>query len=147
MEALAGRSAGLASDVIMALMTPSQSAFGLSSIGQIALTVSDTGRAVEFYRDTLGMRFLFQVPNLAFFDCDGVRLMLSRPEKPGEVSTSVIYFKVSDVQQAFRTLSSRGAVFEGEPHLIAKMPDHDLWMAFFRDPDRNLLALMCEVRP
>jgi methylmalonyl-CoA/ethylmalonyl-CoA epimerase len=131
----------------MALMTPSESGFGLGRIGQIALTVSDTGRAVEFYRDTLGMRFLFQVPNLAFFDCDGVRLMLSHPEKPGESSGSVIYFKVPDIQQAFRTLSSRGAVFEADPHLIAKMPDHDLWMAFFRDPDRNLLALMCEVRP
>jgi len=120
--------------------------FGLGRIGQIALTVSDIGRAVTFYRDSLGMRFLFQVPNLAFFDCDGIRLMLSLPEKTAEGSNSVIYYKVADIQQAFQTLASRGVAFEGEPHLIAKMPDHQLWMAFFRDPDRNLLALMSEVR-
>jgi methylmalonyl-CoA/ethylmalonyl-CoA epimerase len=120
--------------------------FSLGRIGQIALTVSDIGRAVTFYRDSLGMRFLFQVPNLAFFDCDGIRLMLSLPEKAAEGSSSVIYYKVADIQQAYQTLASRGVAFEGEPHLIAKMPDHELWMAFFRDPDRNLLALMSEVR-
>ncbi len=120
---------------------------GLGQIGQIALTVSDIGRAVAFYRDSLGMRFLFQVPNLAFFDCDGIRLMLSLPEKAAEGSSSVIYYKVADIQRAFETLASRGVSFEGKPHLIAKMPDHELWMAFFRDLDRNLLALMSEVRP
>jgi methylmalonyl-CoA/ethylmalonyl-CoA epimerase len=128
----------------MALPTTS---FGLGQIGQIALTVSDIGRAVAFYRDSLGMRFLFQVPNLAFFDCDGIRLMLSLPEKAAEGSSSVIYYKVADIQRAFETLASRGVSFEGEPHLIARMPDHELWMAFFRDLDRNLLALMSEVRP
>jgi methylmalonyl-CoA/ethylmalonyl-CoA epimerase len=121
--------------------------FGLGRIGQIALTVSDIGRAIAFYRDSLGMRFLFQAPNLAFFDCDGIRLMLSLPEKEAQGSSSVIYYKVADIQQAFETLSARGVSFEAEPHLIAKMPDHELWMAFFRDPDRNLLALMSEVRP
>src|SRR4029077_8607954 len=120
---------------------------GLSQISQIALTVSDIARAVAFYRDSLGMRFLFQVPNLAFFDCDGIRLMLSLPEKAAEGSSSVIYFKGADIHQAFKPLASRGISFEGEPHLIARMPDHELWMAFFRDPDRNLLALMSEVRP
>ncbi len=128
----------------MAQLTTS---FGLGQIGQIALTVSDIGRAVAFYRDSLGMRFLFQVPNLAFFDCDGIRLMLSLPEKAAEGSSSVIYYKVDDIQRAFETLASRGVSFEGKPHLIAKMPDHELWMAFFRDLDRNLLALMSEVRP
>jgi methylmalonyl-CoA/ethylmalonyl-CoA epimerase len=129
-------------------MAQAEMSFGLGPIGQIALTVTDTARAVEFYRDKLGMRFLFQVPNLAFFDCGGVRLMLSHPEKPedGVTAGSVIYFKVADIQEAARALSSRGVVFEADPHLIAKLPDHDLWMAFFRDPDRNLLALMCEVR-
>ncbi len=121
--------------------------FGLGRIGQIALTVTDIGRTVTFYRDSLGMRFLFQVPNLAFFDCDGIRLMLSLPEKAAQGSSSVIYYKVTDIQRAFETLTSRGVAFEGEPHLVAKLPDHDLWMAFFRDPDRNLLALMSEVRP
>src|ERR1700687_3623706 len=98
----------------MSLMAPAETSFSLGSIGQIALTVSDAGRAAELYRDTLGMRFLFQVPNAAFFDCDGVRLMLSQPEKPGDSSGSVIYFKVADIQQAFRTISSRGVVFEAE---------------------------------
>ena len=128
-------------------MAQPDSSFGLGPIGQIALTVTDIGRSVTFYRDSLGMRFLFQVPSLAFVDCGGIRLMLSLPEKAAEGSSSVIYFKVADIQQAFQTLTSRGVVFEGEPHLIAKMPDHELWMAFFHDPDRNLLALMSEVRP
>ena len=127
-------------------MTPSEPAFGLGQIGQIALTITDVEQAVAFYRDALGMRFLFQVPNLAFFDCGGVRLMLGPAEKSGESFSSVIYFKVDSIQTAFETLSARGVTFEAAPHLIAKMPDHELWMAFFRDPDRNLLALMCEVR-
>src|SRR3954471_23255655 len=127
------------------MMAPDTS-FGLGRIGQIAVTVGDLERAVAFYRDTLGMRFLFQVPNLAFFDCGGVRLMLGPAEKSGESFSSVIYFKVDSIQTAFETLSSRGVPFEAAPHLIAKMPDHELWMAFFRDPDRNLLALMCELR-
>src|SRR4051794_19898484 len=116
-------------------MTPSETAFGLGQIGQIALTVTDVDRSVAFYRDTLGMRFLFQVPNLAFFDCGGVRLMLGPAEKSGESFSSVIYFKVDSIQAAFETLSAQGVAFEAAPHLIAKMPDHELWMAFFRDPD------------
>ena len=127
-------------------MAQPDTSISLGPIGQIALTVSDIAGAVSFYRDSLGMRFLFQVPNLAFFDCDGIRLMLSLPEKAAEGSSSVIYFKVADIQQAFKILAARGVGFEGEPHLVAKMPDHELWMAFFRDPDRNLLALMSEVR-
>jgi methylmalonyl-CoA/ethylmalonyl-CoA epimerase len=129
-------------------MAPTDVNFGLGPIGQIALTVTDTERAIEFYRDKLGMRFLFQFPGLAFFDCGGVRLMLSNPDRPNEetISGSVIYFKVADIQVAAHALASRGVIFEQEPHLIARLPDHDLWMAFFRDPDRNLLALMCEVR-
>jgi methylmalonyl-CoA/ethylmalonyl-CoA epimerase len=118
--------------------------FGLSVIGQIGITVTDIDRAIAFYRDTLGMKLLFQVPNMGFFDCAGVRLMLSISERPAETYSSILYFKVPHIQQAFETLSGRGAPFEGEPHMIARMPDHDLWMAFFRDPDRNLLALMCE---
>jgi catechol 2,3-dioxygenase-like lactoylglutathione lyase family enzyme len=117
----------------------------LSTIGQIAFSVSDVQRAIAFYRDTLGMKFLFQAPNLGFFDCDGIRLMLSNTEKPNGASSSVIYFKVPDIHPQYESLKARGVAFEGEPHLIAKMPDHDLWMAFFRDPDRNLLALMSEM--
>ena len=121
--------------------------FGLTAIGQIGITVTDVDRAIAFYRDALGMKFLFQVPDMAFFDCAGVRLMLSRSERPGEVYSSILYFKAARIREAFETLSARGAVFEGEPHLVARMPDHELWMAFFRDPDRNLLALMSEVKP
>ena len=122
-------------------------AFGLSTIGQIGITATDVDRAIAFYRDVLGMKLLFQVPGMGFFDCGGVRLMLSKSEHPGEHYSSIIYFKVPDIQESYRTLSARGAPFEGEPHMIARMPDHELWMAFFRDPDRNLLALMSEVRP
>ncbi|HTM51069.1 MAG TPA: VOC family protein [Bryobacteraceae bacterium] len=127
-------------------MTPSENTFGLGPIGQIALTITDLDRAVDFYRDKLGLRFLFQVPRLAFFDCGGVRLMLGPAEKSGEQFSSVIYFRVDSIQAAYETMSARGVAFEAAPHLVAKMPDHELWMAFFRDPDRNLLALMCEVK-
>jgi methylmalonyl-CoA/ethylmalonyl-CoA epimerase len=123
--------------------------FGLGQIGQVAVPVRDLERAVAFYRDTLGMRFLFQAPpGLAFFDCDGVRLMLDVPaSEASEGGCSVIYYKVPDLNAAFAALSDRGVTFASDPHLIAKMPDHELWMAFFRDPDDNLLALMSEVRP
>jgi methylmalonyl-CoA/ethylmalonyl-CoA epimerase len=84
---------------------------------------------------------------MAFFDCAGIRLMLSGAENPAERHSSILYFKVADIQAAARTLESRGTQFDQLPHLVARMPDHDLWMAFFRDPDRNLLALMSEVRP
>jgi methylmalonyl-CoA/ethylmalonyl-CoA epimerase len=120
--------------------------FGLSTIGQIAITVHDLPRAVEFYRDKLGIPFLFEAPNMAFFNCGGVRLMMGPPEGTKDSFSSVIYYKVDDIEAAATALKSRGVSFEQEPQFIAKMPDHDLWMAFFRDPDRNLLALMCEVK-
>lgn len=121
--------------------------FGLSQIGQIAVPVTDVERATQFYRHTLGMRFLFQAPpGLAFFDLNGVRLMLDGPAKARAGNSSVIYYRVSDLTAAFTTLSQRGVQFEAEPRLIAKLPDHELWMAFFRDPDKNLMALMSEVR-
>ncbi len=122
--------------------------FGLNEIGQIAVPVSDLDRAIVFYRDVLGMRFLFRAPpGLGFFDCNGVRLLLDAPAKANsENFSSIIYYKVPDLQVAFEALSERGVVFEEEPQLVAKMPDHELWMAFFRDPDSNLLALMSEIR-
>lgn len=117
--------------------------FGLSAIGQIAITVTDVERAVAFYRDTLGIKLLFQMPGMGFFDCGGIRLMLS-PSEHGETYSSILYYRVAGIQDAFQELKGRGVVFEQDPHLVAHMPDHDLWMAFFRDPDRNLLALMSE---
>ncbi|MDQ3996552.1 MAG: VOC family protein [Gemmatimonadota bacterium] len=122
--------------------------FELTQIGQIAINVRDLQRAVAFYRDTLGMRFLFQAPGgLAFFDVGGVRLMLGVAEKP-EFShpASVLYYNVPDIGAAYETLSGRGVTFLDEPHLIARMPDHELWMTFFRDSEENVLALMEERR-
>ena len=120
----------------------------LSTIGQISMTVKDLTRAVEFYRDRLGMRFLFQAPpGLAFFDCGGVRLMLGIPEdKESDHPGSVLYFKVDDIDAAYADLKGRGVAFRHEPHLIAKLPDHELWMAFFHDSEGNMLALMHEKR-
>jgi len=125
-----------------------QEKFGLDVIGQIAVPVSDIERAIAFYRDVLGVRFLFKAPpGLGFFDCGGVRLLLDAPaKKQNKNFSSIIYYKVPDLQAAFSTLSARGVVFEQPPELVARMPDHELWMAFFRDPDDNLLALMSEVR-
>ena len=122
--------------------------FGVSDIGQIGVAVSDLERAVAFYRDALGMKHMFSAPpGLAFFAAGDIRLMLSCPEKAdSERFTSVLYFKVENIEAACEALRARGVVFEADPHRVAKMPDHELWMAFFRDPDRNLLGLMCEKR-
>ena len=119
---------------------------GLRRIRQIGLTVRDLDRAVAFYRDVLGLPLLFQAPpGLAFFDCGGVRLMLSRPEGEEPVGTSILYYAVDDIMTSHAVLRARGARAVGEPHLIARMPDHDLWLAEFRDSEENVLALMSEV--
>jgi methylmalonyl-CoA/ethylmalonyl-CoA epimerase len=121
----------------------------LNQIGQIALHADDLNRAVAFYRDTLGMRLLFQAPPaLAFFDCGGIRLMLDavKEKDTPERLSSLIYYKVADLNATYETLVPRGVSFDSKPHLIAKMPDHELWMAFFRDSEQNLVGLMSEVR-
>jgi methylmalonyl-CoA/ethylmalonyl-CoA epimerase len=123
--------------------------FALSEIGQIAFSVSDIAAATSFYRDVLGLTHLFSAPpGLAFFAAGSIRLMLAQPEKPGEAPqpNSILYFKVGDIASAQRELTARGARFESESHCIAKLPDHDLWMTFLRDPDRNRIGLMSEVR-
>jgi len=121
--------------------------FGLSTIGQIAVNAHDLERATKFYRDSLGMKHLFSVPpQMAFFDCAGVRLMLSLPEKPEfDHPSSILYFKVDNIQQATQTLTDRGVQFEEQPVFVANMGSYDLWMAAFRDSENNLLALMSEV--
>ncbi len=129
-------------------MTADSDNLNLGTIGQIGVSVSDIDRATEFYRDTLGMRFLFSAPpGMSFFDCDGVRLMLTVPERSGESpsGSSVIYYTVEDVPQATDMLKSRGVRFVGEPHIIHSTDTYDLWMSFFTDPDGNTLALMAEV--
>jgi methylmalonyl-CoA/ethylmalonyl-CoA epimerase len=120
---------------------------GLAQIGQINVRVHDLPRAVDFYRERLGMKFLFEVPRMAFFDCAGVRLLLALPEGEGfDHPSSILYFKVSDIQAATAELHRRTVEIVSEPELIAPMPDHDLWMSFFRDSEGNTLALMSEVR-
>jgi len=123
-----------------------QNDFQLSEIGQIALPVADLDRAVAFYKAKLGMSHLFSVPSMAFFDCGGIRLMLGLPEQ-GEANSSgsVIYFKVADIHTAYQILSERGVHFEDSPHLIARLDTYDLWMAFFRDSENNLLSIMAEI--
>src|SRR5580698_9322849 len=106
-----------------------------ATIGQASINVHDMEKAVAFYRDKLGLRFLFQAgPKMAFFDCGGLRLMLAVPEKPEfDHPGSIFYFKVADIHAVAATLQSRGVAFDAPPHKLAAMPDHDLWMAFFRD--------------
>ncbi len=120
----------------------------LRRIGQIAVIVQDLDRAVRFYRDALGLPLQFQAPPaLAFFDCGGVRLMLTPPEGPEQGrGTSILYYVVDDITAAHAALAARGVEFLNPPRVIARMPDHDLWMAAFRDSEGNLLELMCEVR-
>jgi methylmalonyl-CoA/ethylmalonyl-CoA epimerase len=118
----------------------------LGHIGQISMRAVDIDRATTFYKDTLGLPLLFRAGTLSFFNCGGVRLMLSLPEKEFDHPGSVLYFTVPDIAAAHATLVSRGVSFLGDPHLIARMPDHELWMAFFRDSEGNTLALMEEKR-
>ncbi len=121
----------------------------IDNLGQVALSVRDVERSVAFYRDSLGLRFLFApAPSLAFLMIGDVRLMLSAPE--GELApggSTVLYLRVADIDAEHARLAANGVTFIDAPHLVARMPDHELWMCFFRDPDEHLLALMCERRP
>ena len=119
----------------------------LARIGQIALPVSDPDRAETFYGETLGLQKLFRFGTLVFFDCAGVRLMLEGSTKSVQPATGVChYFRVDSIGDSVAELKGRGLRFEDDPHLIARMPDHELWMTFFKDPDGHLLALMEERR-
>lgn len=118
---------------------------GLSQIGQIAITVHDIAAAIAFYRDKLGMSFLFQAGSMAFFQCGSVRLMLALPEKPEfDHPASVIYYRVDDIEAVAREFDRRGVSFIAKPHRIHKTAESELWMAFFKDQDDNTLALMAE---
>jgi len=120
----------------------------LSEIRQIAITVSDVGTALPFYRDVLGLTFLFNPsPNLAFPAAGNVRIMLSTPQGAGKVGhNSILYFTVTDIAATHASIVARGAKNERTPQLAAKMPDHELWTSFVRDPDGNLIGLMEEKR-
>jgi methylmalonyl-CoA/ethylmalonyl-CoA epimerase len=118
----------------------------LTEIGQISVNVHDLDRAVAFYKDTLDMKHLFTVPGrMAFFDCGGIRLMLAVPERADlDHPSSILYFKVQNIEEAHEILESHGVHFETKPMLVAPMATHDLWLAEFRDSENNVLALMCE---
>lgn len=117
---------------------------GIERIGQIAVVVQDVERAADFYERVLGLPLLFKFPGLAFFDCGGVRLMLSKAERPEFDRTSIIYYRVPDVVAAASELERRGVVFEGKPHVVHRDERHELWMAFFRDSEGNYVGLMRE---
>jgi predicted enzyme related to lactoylglutathione lyase len=121
---------------------------GLSEIGQIAIVVSDVSKATVFYRDVLGLKFLFGAgPNMAFLAAGPVRMMLSTPQGAGEVGkNSILYFRVSNITSEYAAIVARGAKGESEPRMVAKMPDYELWLAAVRDPDGNVVELMSEVR-
>ena len=126
--------------------TGASGGLAIQQIRQISINVHDPDRAVAFYRDILGLKLLFRAGQLAFFDCEGIRLMLSPPEKPEfDHPSSILYFKVEDIQQAYADLQARNVTTEGVPNLVAKMPDHDLWLAEFRDSEGNVMCLMAEV--
>jgi methylmalonyl-CoA/ethylmalonyl-CoA epimerase len=126
-----------------------KASLGISKVGQIALPAADVARAEAFYKEVLGLRHLFTADGkLAFFDCGGTRLMLAPPENTQEPRRgSILYFLVADIAAAFGQLEAQGAKIVHAPHLVAKMPDHDLWMGFFEDSEGNTLSLMAEVRP
>jgi catechol 2,3-dioxygenase-like lactoylglutathione lyase family enzyme len=116
-------------------------------LGQVAISVRDLDAAVRFYRDRVGLTFMFQAPNVAFFDCGGVRLMLGLNEEPEKKPYgTVLYYQIEHIHEVFDTLQKREIEVVGEPHLVARMADFDLWMAFLRDPDGNIFGIMEEVR-
>lgn len=119
----------------------------LQGISQIAVNVRDVARATAYYRDVLGLRFLFEAPGMSFFDAGGVRLMLAIPSEPKyDHAGSILYYRVADIHATTTRLTARGASFTSPPHLIAKLTDHELWMAFLDDSEGNTLALMAEMR-
>ncbi|HKN21152.1 MAG TPA: VOC family protein [Terracidiphilus sp.] len=120
-------------------------AIHLDDIGQIAVTVSDLARSKDFYQNVLGMQFLFDAAPMSFFQCGKIRFAIgTSPNLPGPGGT-ILYFRVADIQQAHDQLAARGVEFMQKPHMVAQMADHDLWLAFFRDPDKHPIGLMCEM--
>ena len=117
----------------------------LESIGQVSIVVKDVERATRFYRDTLGMTFLYGFPGMAFFDCGGVRLYLAAADRPEFDRTSILYYRVSDIRSAATALESRGVTFLQQPSRVHEDARHELWLAFFQDSEGNNLALMSEV--
>jgi predicted enzyme related to lactoylglutathione lyase len=127
-------------------MNTTTASLGITNIGQISIIVKDVERATAFYRDVLGLPLLFTVPGMAFFDCDGVRLMLGTPSSPEyDHPSSIFYFRVSDIQAGYQRLVERNVEIVAPPRLVAPMPTHDLWMTGFKDSEGNIHQLMSEV--
>ena len=119
----------------------------LSAIRQISVNAHDLPRAIAFYRDTLGLHHLFDAPpQMSFFDCGGIRLLLGVAEKAEfDHRSSILYFAVDDIGRAHRDLKERGVKFRDEPHLVAKLPGREIWLSFFEDSEGNVLALNSEI--
>ena len=125
---------------------PGMASLGITSIGQISIITHDLPRATAFYRDVLGLPLLFTAGNMAFFDCGGVRLMLGPASAPElDHPSSILYFRLPDIQAAHRRLVEMGVKIEAPPRLIAPMSTYDLWMVGFRDSEGNTMQLMSEV--
>jgi methylmalonyl-CoA/ethylmalonyl-CoA epimerase len=122
-----------------------QQSVHLSDIGQVAVTVRDIARAKNFYQNILGMQFLFEAGTMVFFQCGTIRLMIGESKKPATNDGTILYFRVHDIHAVHAALTSRGVSIVQEPHLVARMKSHDLWISFLGDPDGNTLALMCEM--
>ena len=117
----------------------------IQSIGQIGINAKDQTRAVEFYKDVLGLPLLFETNGLAFFQCGETRLLVSQAEsKEFDHPGSVLYFNVEDLEGKVAAMKERGAEFLDEPHVVGKMGETEIWMAFFKDSEGNTLALMTE---
>ncbi len=117
----------------------------LNEIGQIALTVQDIERARSFYRDVLGMQHLFDAGTMSFYQCGGTRLMIGTSDKPASGTGTILYFRVDDLESTAVSLTAKDVRFVQEPHLVARMKSHDLWLAFMNDGEGNTLGLMSEV--
>lgn len=118
----------------------------IKGIGQVSIRVSDVAKSIEFYQDNLGLPLLLNAGRLAFFQCGQVRLMLSVPESQEyDHSSAPLYLDVENINTAVATLKKRGVVFEDDPHIVGNLDDKEVWMAFFRDPDGNLLGVQSEV--
>jgi predicted enzyme related to lactoylglutathione lyase len=119
----------------------------VQKVGQIGVPVKDLNRALDFYKEKLGLSLLFNTDHMAFFECNGLRLMLSLPEKEEFAnSSSVIYFQVTNIKEAYERLADKEVTFVDEPHVVAKMGQTETWMVFFKDTEDNTHALMSEVQ-
>ena len=122
-----------------------QQTIHLSEIGQVALTVRDLARAKDFYQSTLGMQFLFEAGTMAFFQCGTIRLMIGASAEAISNEATLVYFRVADIHTVHAVLKQRDVLIVQEPHLVARMKSHDLWISFLKDPDGNTLGLMSEI--